>query len=148
MTCHTMISDAARSQPFSTDVQEAVVCPNTMRAAVLFGPRDLRVIDCPVPSPGPGEALIKVAMCGTCGSDLKIYDGHFPVTLPYAQFIPGHEWTGTVVALGDNVDEVAVGDRSVLKPITVVGGATTAWWGNTRRVSITAMPPKATAPRA
>ena len=111
MTCRTVISDAARSQPFSTDVQEAVVCPDTMRAAVLFGPRDLRVIDCPVPSPGSGEALIKVAMCGTCGSDLKIYDGHFPFTLPYGQFIPGHEWTGTVVALGDNVDEVALGDR-------------------------------------
>jgi L-iditol 2-dehydrogenase len=95
------------SSPLSTPG----VLPETMRAAVLFGPGDMRVIDRPVPQPGPGEVLVKIAMCGTCGSDLKIYDGHFPLTLPYGAFTPGHEWTGTVVALGDNVDEVAVGDR-------------------------------------
>jgi L-iditol 2-dehydrogenase len=55
--------------------------------------------------------LVRIAMCGTCGTDLKIYDGHFPLTLPYGAFTPGHEWTGTVVALGEGVDEVAVGDR-------------------------------------
>lgn len=65
----------------------------------------------PVPSPGPGEVLVKVAMCGTCGSDLKIYHGQFQPTLAYGAFTPGHEWTGTVVALGETVDEFAVGDR-------------------------------------
>jgi L-iditol 2-dehydrogenase len=89
----------------------ATVFPETMRAAVLFGPGDLRVVDRPVPRPGPAEVLIKVAMCGTCGTDLKIYDGHFPLTIPYGQFTPGHEWTGTIVALGDSVDEFAVGER-------------------------------------
>ncbi len=97
------------SQP--PTVPEATILPNAMRAAVLFGPRDMRVIDCPVPRPGRSEVLVKVAMCGTCGSDLKIYDGHFLPTIPYGQFTPGHEWTGTVVALGDSVDEFAVGDR-------------------------------------
>jgi len=90
---------------------EQYTIPETMRSAVLFGPRDIRVIHRPVPQPGPGEVLVKVAMCGTCGSDLKIYDGHFPLTLPYGAFTPGHEWTGTVVALGETVDEFAVGDR-------------------------------------
>ncbi|MGE3540289.1 MAG: zinc-binding dehydrogenase [Candidatus Tectimicrobiota bacterium] len=85
--------------------------PDTMRAAVLFGPRDMRVIERPVPCPGPGEVLVKVAMCGMCGTDLKIYDGHFPLTPPFGAFTPGHEWTGSVVALGENVDEVALGDR-------------------------------------
>src|SRR5262245_31000121 len=51
--------------------------PETMRAAVLFGPRDIRQVNRAVPRPGPGEVLVKVAMCGTCGTDLKIYDGHF-----------------------------------------------------------------------
>jgi L-iditol 2-dehydrogenase len=97
--------------PFPSDLQVPTVLPEAMRAAVLFGPRDMRVIDCPVPRPGPGEVLVKVAMCGTCGSDLKIYDGHFRSTMPYGAFTPGHEWTGTVVALGDDVDEVAVGTR-------------------------------------
>jgi L-iditol 2-dehydrogenase len=85
--------------------------PVTMRAAVLFGPGDIRVVDKPVPVPGPDEVLVKVAMCGTCGTDLKIFDGHFPQTPPFGQFTPGHEWTGTVAAVGDSVDEFGVGDR-------------------------------------
>jgi L-iditol 2-dehydrogenase len=90
---------------------EQYTLPDTMRAAVLFGPQDIRLIERPVPKPGPGEVQVQVAMCGTCGTDLKIYDGHFPLTLPFGEFTPGHEWTGTVVALGDTVDEVSVGDR-------------------------------------
>ncbi|MBO0848217.1 MAG: alcohol dehydrogenase catalytic domain-containing protein [Pseudonocardia sp.] len=85
--------------------------PDTMRAAVLFGPGDIRVVDRPVPEPGPHQVLVRVAMCGTCGTDLKIFDGHFPQTPPFGEFTPGHEWTGTVVALGEGVDEFAAGDR-------------------------------------
>jgi L-iditol 2-dehydrogenase len=85
--------------------------PDTMRAAVLFGPRDIRVIDRPVPRPGPDEVLVRVAMCGTCGTDLKIFDGHFPQTPPFGRFTPGHEWTGTVAAIGAAVDEFTPGDR-------------------------------------
>jgi L-iditol 2-dehydrogenase len=83
----------------------------TMRAAVLFGPGDMRVVDRDVPAPGPDEVLVRVAMCGACGTDLKIYDGHFPQTPPFGEYTPGHEWTGTVAALGAGVDEFAVGDR-------------------------------------
>jgi L-iditol 2-dehydrogenase len=82
--------------------------PDTMRAAVLFGPGDIRVVDRPVPQPGPHQVLVQVAMCGTCGTDLKIFDGHFPQTPPFGEFTPGHEWAGTVVALGESVDEFAV----------------------------------------
>jgi L-iditol 2-dehydrogenase len=85
--------------------------PATMQAAVLFGPGDIRAVEKPVPRPRWGEVLVRVAMCGTCGTDLKILDGHFPHTPPFGEFTPGHEWTGTVVALGESVDEVAVGDR-------------------------------------
>jgi L-iditol 2-dehydrogenase len=90
---------------------EQETLPTMMHAAVLFGPRDIRIIERPVPQPGPGEVLVKVAMCGTCGSDLKVYHGQFRPTLPYGAFTPGHEWTGTVVALGETVDEFAVGDK-------------------------------------
>ena len=85
--------------------------PEVMRAAVLFGPRDMRVIDRRVPAPGPDEVLVRVAMCGTCGTDLKIFDGHFPQTPPLGDYTPGHEWTGTVAAAGSRVDEFAPGDR-------------------------------------
>lgn len=87
------------------------VVPDTMRAAVLMGPGDIRVVDKPVPEPGPGQVLVRVALCGTCGTDLKIFGGHFPQTPPFGSFTPGHEWTGTVAALGEGVDEFAVGDR-------------------------------------
>ena len=86
-----------------------------MRAAVLFGPDDFRVVDKPVPAPGGGEVLVKVAMCGTCATDLKIQTHPFPAQPPFGQFTPGHEWTGTVVALGPDVDELAVGDRVAIE---------------------------------
>jgi len=89
--------------------------PSTMRAAVLFGPGDFRIVDKPVPTPGEGEVLVKVAMCGTCGTDLKIQAHPFPGQPPYGEFTPGHEWTGTVVALGPGVDEFAVGDRVAIE---------------------------------
>lgn len=85
--------------------------PDVMRAAVLFGPGDLRVVEKPVPRPGPLEALVKVAMCGTCGTDLKIFAGHFPLTPPFGTFTPGHEWVGEVVEIGEQVRGLAVGDR-------------------------------------
>jgi L-iditol 2-dehydrogenase len=91
--------------------KDAPEVPAVMRAAVLFGPGDIRVVDRPVPVPGPEEALVKVAMCGTCGTDLKIFEGHFPQTPPFGRFTPGHEWTGTVAGAGSSVTEFAVGDR-------------------------------------
>jgi L-iditol 2-dehydrogenase len=89
--------------------------PSTMRAAVLFGPNDFRVVDKRVPVPGGGEVLVRVAMCGTCATDLKIQTHPFPAQPPFGQFTPGHEWTGTVVALGPDVDELAVGDRVAIE---------------------------------
>jgi L-iditol 2-dehydrogenase len=82
-----------------------------MRAAVLAGPGDVRVVSRPVPLPGPDEVLVRVAMCGMCGTDLKILDGHFPQTPPFGDYTPGHEWTGTVAAVGRGVDEFTAGDR-------------------------------------
>ncbi|HEY7065726.1 MAG TPA: alcohol dehydrogenase catalytic domain-containing protein [Chloroflexota bacterium] len=89
--------------------------PRTMRAAVLFGPNDFRIVEKPVPAPGPGEVLVKVAMCGTCATDLKIQTHPFPGQPPFGEFTPGHEWTGTVVALGEGVDEFQVGDRVAIE---------------------------------
>lgn len=100
----THLADQTRERP-----QGAV--PETMRAAVLFGPDDMRVVERPVPRPGPEEVLVRVAVCGTCGTDVKILGGHFPQTPPYGEFTPGHEWAGTVVTVGADVDEFVRGDR-------------------------------------
>jgi threonine dehydrogenase-like Zn-dependent dehydrogenase len=90
----------------AADLRSRPDIPEVMRAAVLFGPRDMRVVDRRVPRPGPDEVLVRVAMCGTCGTDLKIFDGHFPQTPPLGDYTPGHEWTGTVAATGSRVDVI------------------------------------------
>jgi L-iditol 2-dehydrogenase len=99
--------------PPKADVPHSI--PSTMRAAVLVAPNDLRVLEKPVPTPEQGEVLVKVAMCGTCGTDLKIQAHPFPNQPPFGEFTPGHEWTGTVVALGPTVDEFGVGDRVAIE---------------------------------
>ncbi|MBN1836770.1 MAG: alcohol dehydrogenase catalytic domain-containing protein [Spirochaetales bacterium] len=71
------------------------------------------------PTPGPGQVRIRVAYCGICGSDLHAYRGRHPfISLP---FDPGHEFSGTVDALGEGVTELRVGDRVVCEPNLVCG---------------------------
>ncbi len=83
----------------------------TMRAAVVtkFGaPLELR--EAPVPEPACHEVLIDVASCGVCHTDLHAARGDWPVK-PMLPFIPGHEVTGTVAAVGLGVEHLHVGDR-------------------------------------
>ncbi len=82
----------------------------TMRAAVvpqLGSPLEVRELA--IPEPGPFEALVKVEYTGVCHTDLHAAHGDWPVK-PTAPFIPGHEGVGTVVAVGDRVERVKVGD--------------------------------------
>jgi threonine dehydrogenase-like Zn-dependent dehydrogenase len=91
--------------------------PATMRAAVLFGPSDMRVVeDYPIPTPGRNEAIVKVAACAICGTDPDILKRGWPNHPPYGEFIFGHEYAGTIVALGENVTGFAVGDRVAAEP--------------------------------
>jgi L-iditol 2-dehydrogenase len=78
------------------------VLPLTMRAVVLTAPRQHEIRDdVPVPRPGPLEVLCKVDAVAICGTDLHIYEGRFPGRWPKSYpFIPGHEWSGTVVEVG------------------------------------------------
>lgn len=89
--------------------------PKRMKAAVLFGQNDVRIVEKDVPKPGPGEVLVKVAACGICGTDIKIITRGMPKMPPYGEFTFGHEWAGTVVALGDTVDEFKIGDRVAIE---------------------------------
>jgi L-iditol 2-dehydrogenase len=88
-----------------------------MKAAVLYGEGDLRLVDdYPVPEPQPGEVLIKVGACAICGSDPKILAHGWPNHPPYGEFIFGHEYTGEIAALGDSVTEFGIGDRVAVEP--------------------------------
>jgi L-iditol 2-dehydrogenase len=91
--------------------------PATMSAAVLFGPGDLRLVDdYPVPLPGPNDAIVRVAACSICGTDPDILKRGWPGHPPYGEFIFGHEYAGTVVAVGENVRSFQVGDRVAAEP--------------------------------
>lgn len=82
-----------------------------MKAAVVerFG-APLVVRDAPVPTPGPGQALVEISATGVCHTDLHAADGDWPVK-PTLPFIPGHEGAGTVAALGPGVTHLKEGDR-------------------------------------
>ncbi|MEV5712078.1 galactitol-1-phosphate 5-dehydrogenase [Actinoallomurus sp. NPDC052274] len=88
--------------------------PETMRAAVLHAPGDIRVEEVPRPEPGPGEALVKVAACGVCGSDIARMLSAGAHRMP---IICGHEFAGVVVATGPGVDGVAEGDLVSVPPL-------------------------------
>jgi len=85
-----------------------------MRAAVFRGVEDLRVEDVPVPEAGPDEVVLAVKAVGVCGSDLHTYL-HGSFVQPGQ--IMGHEFTGEVIAAGDRVEGVAVGDRLTASPL-------------------------------
>ncbi len=85
-----------------------------MRAMVLYEQkpveeRPLRLEEVPVPTPGPGEILIRVHTCGVCHTDLHIVEGDLP--LHKRPIIPGHQIVGTVAQVGDGVTQHRVGDR-------------------------------------
>ncbi len=84
--------------------------PRQMRAMVLERPNQpLRLLELPVPSPGPGQLLMRVAACGVCRTDLHIVDGELPE--PKLPLIPGHEIVGSVVAIGSEVSRFGPGQR-------------------------------------
>ena len=85
--------------------------PKTMQAAVVeeFG-KPLVIREVPVPTPGPGQALVEIIASGVCHTDLHAAEGDWPVK-PTVPFIPGHEGAGIVVALGPGVTHLNLGDR-------------------------------------
>jgi erythritol/L-threitol dehydrogenase len=101
--------------------------PKTMMAVRTHGPRDYRVEEVPVPTPGPGELLIEVEACGICASDMKCYTGGElfwgkEMSGGYLEgpCVAGHEYAGHVVALGEGAAEkhgVQLGDRVVAEQI-------------------------------
>jgi L-iditol 2-dehydrogenase len=84
-----------------------------VKAAVFYGPGDLRYEEIPVPSPGPGEVLLKVEAALTCGTDVKTLRRGHPVMIPRVPTVFGHELAGTIVAIGRGVRGPREGDRVV-----------------------------------
>jgi L-iditol 2-dehydrogenase len=77
-----------------------------MRAAMYYSNTDVRIVDLPKPTIGPGECLVRVRASGICGSDVMEW-----YRKPKAPLVLGHEIAAEVVAVGAGVTQVQVGDR-------------------------------------
>ena len=84
-----------------------------MRAAVLHGPRDIRLETRGVLTPGAGEAVVRVSVSGLCGTDYRIWSGDRPVAYP---LIMGHEFIGEIDAVGAGVPGLQPGQRVAVEP--------------------------------
>jgi 2-desacetyl-2-hydroxyethyl bacteriochlorophyllide A dehydrogenase len=90
-----------------------------MRALTFQGPEEVRIQERPMPElEAPDDVVLKIEASGVCGSDLHIYHGRLPIE---AGFTIGHEYVGTVIAAGEAVTRVAVGDRVVGAFLTACG---------------------------
>jgi threonine dehydrogenase-like Zn-dependent dehydrogenase len=87
-----------------------------MKQVNVHGPDDVRIDEVPEPEPGPRDAVIRVAACGICGTDLR-YVRLGGLAGPSERPMPlGHELSGVVEALGEEVTDLAIGTRVALNP--------------------------------
>jgi 2-desacetyl-2-hydroxyethyl bacteriochlorophyllide A dehydrogenase len=89
-----------------------------MRAVEIADDRRLVTVERPSPEPGDGQALVEVAYCGICGSDLHFRE--VPELFPPGT-VPGHEMSGRVIAVGDGVPRQRLGERVAVLPFAQCG---------------------------
>ena len=93
--------------------------PSTVKGVIARAKgAPVEIVDIVVPDPGPGEAVVKIAACGVCHTDLHYREGQINDEFP---FLLGHEAAGTVEAVGSGVTEVAPGDFVILNWRAVCG---------------------------
>jgi len=85
-----------------------------MQAAQIINPSKAQVTELGKPEPDPNEVLIEVKRAGICGTDLHIWHGSYE--LANYPVVPGHEFSGTVSQIGDQVKNFSVGDRVTVDP--------------------------------
>lgn len=93
----------------------------TSSSVVIDRPGEHRLVTGPRPEPGPGEVLVRVAAAGICMSDREVYDGHRDAAYVRYPVVPGHEWSGTVEAVGAGVDDRLVGRKTVAEGFRACG---------------------------
>lgn len=84
-----------------------------MRAIVFPAPETIALERVPDPTPAPDEVVVQVAACGICGTDVHIARNEYMSTFP---LIPGHEFSGKIVAVGKAVTDFKVGERVAVDP--------------------------------
>jgi threonine dehydrogenase-like Zn-dependent dehydrogenase len=90
-----------------------------MKAITNTRPGTLELVDWPMPQPGQGQVRIRTGACGICATDMHMIDGWARTGFPS---IPGHEWAGTVDAIGPGSDGYLLGRRCVGENVLSSGG--------------------------
>ena len=90
-----------------------------MKIVFIAEPHSLEIKEMPAPEAGRGEVLLRVRAAGICGSDMHIFHGTNPLA-KYPRII-GHEFAGEIVALGEGVEGLSVGDKVAVDPVTSCG---------------------------
>src|SRR3954454_6769612 len=106
-----------------------------MRAIKFHGGERLELVERPDPTPGDGELLIAPSAVGICGTDVEIFEGslaYFRMGIAEYPIVPGHEWTGVVVDVGDGVTGFTPGDQVVGGVASGCGFGVRCWAGRSR----------------
>jgi len=90
-----------------------------LRRAVLVEPEKIVIEEVERPKPGEGEVLIRVEVCGICGSDIHMFHGTHPFVKP--PIVQGHEFSGVVEEIGPGVSRIEVGKRVTVEPSLICG---------------------------
>ncbi|WP_030314064.1 alcohol dehydrogenase catalytic domain-containing protein [Streptomyces flavochromogenes] len=127
--------DPAASHP-DPAVSRPAPAPAMSRAAVsrtvlVERPGVHRLIERPVPAPGPGEVRVRVAAAGICMSDRELHEGHRAPGYVRYPIVPGHEWSGTVDAVGAGVDPALLGRPCVAEGFRACGHCERCRYGET-----------------
>jgi 2-desacetyl-2-hydroxyethyl bacteriochlorophyllide A dehydrogenase len=105
-------------------VREKILFDRTCKAVVISGPGEASLQEIEIPEVKPGDVLIRVAYEAVCATDIEIYEGKLGYykdgTATYP-IVPGHEFSGRVVAIGPNVNHLEVGDGVVVECIQSCG---------------------------
>ncbi|MFD4377136.1 zinc-binding dehydrogenase [Streptomyces sp. NPDC059202] len=101
------------------------------RAVLVERPGVHRLVERPRPEPGPGEVLVRVAAAGICLSDRELYEGRRAPGYVRYPVVPGHEWSGTVEAVGAGVDPALLGRPCVAEGFRCCGTCERCRYGET-----------------
>src|SRR5882757_475938 len=95
----------------------ATEVPPTGRLAYMTAPNEVEVREYPIPSPGPGCAVLETLLAGVCGSEIHMFHGHHPLQ---KSIVLGHEIVGRVDALGEGLEHDGAGEPLAVDDIVSV----------------------------
>ncbi|SEB92662.1 zinc-binding dehydrogenase [Streptomyces sp. TLI_105] len=105
--------------------------PASSRAVVVDRPGEHRLVERELPVPGPGEVRVRVAVAGICMSDRELYEGRRAPGYVRYPVVPGHEWSGTVEAVGPGTDTALLGRPCVAEGFRACGVCERCRYGET-----------------